>query len=290
MNFPDYASRIASGRRRAGPNAGCCELLQSAAIHRATNVERRGIVADRRAAIGDRRAAIEPANPAGADIGFQVRFQACQESDRARIAADLHDSIGSSLSAIKFALEDSIKRAQAEAPHLAVEPLIKITLELGASIEEVRRIAMNLRPSMLDDLGIVATIGWYSRELQDTYRNVRVVKEISAPEADIPGSLKTTIFRIVQEAANNAVKHGGAELIRIALNRKDGEIRLEVEDNGRGFDVQEVLAGIDCSRHIGVASMRQRASCSGGSLLIRSAPGGGARVDARWPVQSAESR
>jgi signal transduction histidine kinase len=233
--------------------------------------------------IADERAAIEARNLAFAGLQMQEQLQACQECERTRIAADLHDSIGSSLSAIKFGLEDAIKRIQADAPHVTLEPLTKIASELKSSIDEVRRIAMNLRPSILDDLGIVATIGWFCRELERCRGNVRVVKEVSAPEAGIPNSLKTAIFRIMQEATNNTLKHGDADLIRITLSQDDGEIRLMVEDNGKGFEMAELRSKNDYRRHFGIASMRQRVKCSGGSLVIKTSPGAGTQVIATWP-------
>jgi signal transduction histidine kinase len=233
--------------------------------------------------IADERAAIEARNLAFAGLQMQEQLQACQECERTRIAADLHDSIGSSLSALKFGLEGFIEQIQVEAPRVNLEPLTKIASELRASIDEVRRIAMNLRPAILDDLGIVATIGWFCRELERCRENVRVVKQLSVAEAGIPTSLKTAIFRIMQEATNNTLKHGRADLIRITLEQADGEIRLIVEDNGTGFDMTAVRAKNDYSRHFGIASMRQRVKCSGGSLVIKSSPGAGTQVIAAWP-------
>ena len=235
--------------------------------------------------IAERRTAMERRwELATAKMQLQDQLQACQECERTRIAADLHDSIGSSLSAIKFALEDAIKRIQVDATQVTVEPLTRVASELKTAIDEVRRIAMNLRPSILDDLGIVATIGWYCRELEGCYQHVRVVKQIGAKEKDIPDSLRTTIFRILQEAANNALKHGAADRIEIALHQDDGEIRLAVEDNGKGFDILEVQAEASFDRHFGIASMRQRAQCSSGKLVIKSSPGAGTLISVAWPT------
>ena len=226
-----------------------------------------------------------------AEMRRQSELLACQERERTRIAAELHDAIGSSLSAVKFELDKVVERIQVEAPHsgFAAEGFVadtvrKIILDLKGTIEEVRRIAMNLRPSILDDLGIVATIGWFCREFEGCYQGVHVVRQISVEEKDIPDSLKTTIFRILQEATNNAMKHGNANLIRITLSRKADEIRLAVEDNGKGFDISEVPAKHDFNHHFGIASMRQRAKCSGGSLVIKTFPGTGTHVFAVWPT------
>lgn len=151
------------------------------------------------------------------------------------------------------------------------------------TMEEVRRIAMNLRPSMLDDLGVVATIGWFVRELEGCHQSVRVVKQISAQEKDIPNSLKTTVFRILQEALNNTIKHSSADLIRITLSQDADDIQLIVEDNGKGFDMSEGCEKNNFNLRFGIASMRQRVKSSGGSLVIKSAQGAGTRVFAAWP-------
>ena len=209
---------------------------------------------------------------------MQAVLQSYQEREKARIAADLHDSIGSSLSAIKVGLEYAIRQAGG-APHLKAVPFEKLMSQLQSTIKEVHRIAIGLRPPILDDLGIVATVNWFCRELQSCYQNVRVVKQTSAREADVPEFLKTIIFRILQEATNNALTHGGGNLIRVTLSKKADEIRLVVKDNGKGFDI------LDAQRkhRFGIASMHQRAKWSGGTLVIKSAPGAGTQVFATWP-------
>lgn len=230
---------------------------------------------DRRVAIQDRRAGYQ----ATANLNLQEKLHACQEREKARIAADLHDSIGSSLSAIKVGLELAIRRAEAGTPRSETAAFRKLLSQLQATIKEVHRIAIGLRPPILDDLGIVATVDWFCSELEGSYQNVRVVKWTSVRETDIPDFLRTAIFRILQEAAHNTLKHGGADLICIALSKEADEIRLSITDNGKGFDISRVQA----SHRFGIASMRQRAKYSGGTLVIKTAPGVGTHVVATWP-------
>ena len=211
-------------------------------------------------------------------------FAAFQERERERIAADLHDSIGASLTAVKFRLEESIMQLQTVAPDCTVTRLTGAASELKRTIEEVRRIAMNLRPSMLDDLGIVATISWYCRELESCYQGVRVLKQVSAKEEDIPAALKTTIFRILQEASNNSMKHSGANVLSIKLSRDAQNIRLAVEDNGKGYDPAQVRRPAGSSHGFGSIGMRERIKGSGGSLVIKSGLFAGTQVIAEWPV------
>lgn len=244
---------------------------------------RRGATVDRRRATADRRGGVPDCRRTTADMQLQEQLYVWQESERTRIAADLHDSIGASLCATKIGLEHVVRRLQAEAPHFAVECLGSIVSGLQGTMEELRRIAMNLRPSILNDLGIVATISWYCREFESDHHGVRVVTQVSMHEQDLPDSLKTTIYRILQEATNNTITHGKADLIRITLSHEADEIRLAIEDNGKGFDISAPQAKDRSKRHFGIASMRRRAECSGGSLVIKSARGAGTQVIATWP-------
>jgi len=268
----DLGAAEVRSRSEVSSDAGNGDFEQACADRRAAITDRRVALTDRRASIGARYQVI-------ANLQTQAALQAQQEREKARIAADLHDSIGSSLSAIKVGLEYAIKQTQGEAPQSNALSLEKLMAQLQATIHEVNRIAVGLRPAILDDLGIVATVNWFCRELQSCYQNVRVVRETSARETDVPDYLKTTIFRILQEATNNTLKHGGADLIRVTLSKEADEIRLSIEDNGKGFDVLEARR----KQRFGIASMHQRAKWSGGTLMIKSAPGAGTHVFATWP-------
>ncbi len=210
-------------------------------------------------------------------------FSDFQERERRRIAADLHDSIGASLTAIKFRIEQTIHQLAAQAPGFNVHGLRSAALDLKQTVEEVRRIAMNLKPAMLDDLGLVATINWYCRELTSCYQKLTVENSIKLTESDVPLGLKTTVFRILQEASHNTIKHSGATLLRVSLVRLGPTIRLSVEDNGKGFDPATVDLAQGRGRFGGVG-MRQRVKCSGGRLTIASTPGVGTLVVADWPL------
>ena len=106
------------------------------------------------------------------------------------------------------------------------------------AIEESRRIQMALRPSSLDDLGILPTLNWFFREFQKTYPSIHIKNQINIEEKDVPDILKTVIYRICQEAFNNIAKHSKAEVVTLSL-RKTDKIELAIEDNGRGFNLGE---------------------------------------------------
>ncbi len=200
-----------------------------------------------------------------------------QENERKQIARDLHDGIGQTLSAIKFGLESKLNQMnKAPAPPgVSLESIISLAQN---GIEESRRIQMDLRPSILDDLGILATIGWFTREFQKVYSQISIEKETNIEEKDVSNSLKTVIFRIIQEATNNISKHSRATLIQLSLGKKEDKIELMIEDNGMGFDLETSKRGL------GITSMRERTELSGGSFSIESILGKGTTIRASWPI------
>ncbi len=205
-----------------------------------------------------------------------------QEQERGRIARELHDGIGQSLSAIKFKIEDALGQLGKDVAESSVDSLNSLIPIIQSTVEEVRRITMDLRPSTLDDLGILATIGWFCREFQQTYLTVRIEKEITLEEADIPESLKIVIYRVLQEALNNVAKHSGADSVTIFLTKRDDTIELTIEDNGRGFDLKEAFDIDGSQRGFGLGSMKERIELSGGSFSLESIRGEGTTVKASW--------
>jgi PAS domain S-box-containing protein len=218
----------------------------------------------------------------------QLRFLSsqlltAQERERKRIARELHDGLGQSLTAVKFRVENFLQEmdkggVEAKAQHLKV--IIPIIQE---SIEEARRIQMDLRPSILDDLGILPTIEWFCRQFQITYSSIRIEKEINIQEDKVPDLLRTEIYRISQEALNNVAKHSKANLVCLTLGESRGEIELVIKDNGQGFDPKEALSRESTKRGLGLSSMKERTELSGGNFVIESTPGKGTTIRAHWP-------
>ncbi len=206
-----------------------------------------------------------------------------QEEERRKIARELHDSIGQSLAAIKFNVENvmgEIDKDQSGRMSHSLELIIPVVQN---AMEEARRIYTGLRPSMLDDLGIVATIGWFCREFQKTYASICIEQQINVDEEEVPGPLKIVIFRIVQEALNNIARHSGAELVSLCLERKDGLIHLHVEDNGTGFDLPATVAESSHEKGLGIAGMKERTELADGAFSIASVIGEGTIIHASWP-------
>ncbi len=211
-----------------------------------------------------------------------------QENERKRISRELHDSIGQSLTAIKFGLENARSQVAQGTAEASVELLATLIPVVQHASEEVRRIHTDLRPSMLDDLGILATINWFSREFQMIYTGIRIEKHVDIEENDVPDSLRIIIFRILQEALNNAAKHSGADLVRLHFGKTRDTIRLAIRDNGRGFDMGHVLSMEGSEKAFGITSMKERTELSGGTLAIESAPGAGTVVEASWPYKGGQ--
>jgi len=205
-----------------------------------------------------------------------------QESERKRIAAELHDGIGQILTAIKFKVENILQeKGKARAKEKSLEAIVPMVRE---SVEEVRRIQMDLRPSTLDDLGILATLGWFCREYQKIYSHIRIEKEIGLQESEVSIPLKTVIYRLTQEALNNIAKHSKADLIHLSLRKREDRVEWAVKDNGIGFDLEEILSSERSKRGLGLNSMRERTELSGGSFEIETTLGVGTMIRASWPI------
>ncbi len=207
-----------------------------------------------------------------------------QEEERKRIARELHDSIGQSLAAIKFNVENVLGEMAQDRSRTGVNALEHIVPIVQNAIEEARRIYTGLRPSMLDDLGIIATIGWFCREFQRTYTGICIEQQIDLDEEEIPEPLKIVIFRIVQEALNNIARHSKAELVNLCLERKNGRISLTLEDNGAGFDLDSALAKTSHDKGLGISGMKERTEHANGSFSIASVREEGTTIQASWPA------
>jgi signal transduction histidine kinase len=205
-----------------------------------------------------------------------------QERERRRIAQELHDSVGQSLSAIKYSLERAAELLRQERQGDA-RPLLNRTVQrVRETITDIRGIAMNLRPPVLDDLGVASALEWLSREFGETYGHIGVRTAISASDADIPQRLVTTIFRCAQELLNNVAKHSRAKEVTVTLVRDANTVSLAVGDDGVG------LPGMDSSGSFGlghgIRNLRERTQMTGGKLTLSSEPGRGTRARLDWSL------
>ena len=210
------------------------------------------------------------------------RLLGAQEEERKRIAVELHDSIGASLSAIKMSLENLLPMTGKNSePAKSIESLISLTQQ---TIDEARRIMAALRPSMLDDLGLITTIASFCRSFQAIHSDIFIEQVIDVEERHIPESLKIVIYRILQEAFHNIAKYSRAEFVELSLEKNDDTLELTIEDNGQGFNLEAALSKSNHKRGLGLTSMRERVELSGGSLRIESMVGKGTTIRASWSI------
>ncbi|HEX6155991.1 MAG TPA: ATP-binding protein [Burkholderiales bacterium] len=216
---------------------------------------------------------------------LSAQFVAAQELERRRIALELHDGIGQALGGVKFGLETCEALITAGSCSAAAQRMVELVTRIQSVLDEVRRISMNLRPSTLDDLGILPTLGWFAREFRAIHQQPELDTLVDVAEDEIAVPVKTAIYRIVQEACNNVVTHSTARKVCVSLRRQRSHIELQVHDDGSGFDPAVFSTADESGRGLGLASMRERAEVTGGRFALRSQPGSGTTVRVLWPAR-----
>jgi signal transduction histidine kinase len=205
-----------------------------------------------------------------------------QENERRMVAQEIHDSIGGSLAAIKFALEEKLEYMEKN-PQTEVISLEKIVSYVDTTIKETRRISAHLRPSLLDDIGLLATISWFCRDFEKLHPEMQIDQQLNVTENDIPEMLKVIVYRVMQEALNNVGKHSEATQVRLQLDKRDNHLQLRIRDNGRGFDPAGKSSGSTVSGGFGLSGMRDRTSLCDGEFEIASEKGKGTTVRISLP-------
>ncbi|HEY9051878.1 MAG TPA: ATP-binding protein [Gammaproteobacteria bacterium] len=218
-----------------------------------------------------------------------------QETERKRIACELHDAIGQSIGATKFKVEEFVNSKKNTLSKKDYNQLTDIVDKLKNVINEVRHTAMDIRPAMLDDLGVIATLNWFCREFSLTYTDISINQILNVNENDISNEMKVVIFRIVQEAMNNIAKHANATKIQMELYMSSTDLKLCISDNGKGFDTAFLFNKelSHCRNGIsneicgfGLHSMCERAEATNGKFSVESIPEGGTSVRVVWAGQS----
>src|SRR5215469_12122526 len=214
---------------------------------------------------------------------------AAQEDERKRIARELHDSVGQQLSAIKYGLERLELAQHARMPEAQLQVLRRAVTGLQDVLEELRSIAMNLRPAVLDDLGAASAISWFCREFAQSYPTLQLQEAVSVRDADVPERLGTAVFRSVQELLNNVAKHAQAHKVVVSLSRRIDRLVLEVNDDGVGLGVGSTAAPALGSGR-GIHNLRERAEMTGGQFTLSSAESGtGSHARIEWRLAATEA-
>jgi signal transduction histidine kinase len=201
-----------------------------------------------------------------------------QEDERRRLARELHDETSQSLAAVAIALET----AATTATGAARARLDDAKAIAGRALDELHRLLFDLRPSVLDDLGLVSAVRWYAeRHLEPLGISARC--EFSGLEERLPAEIEITLFRVVQEALNNVAKHSGAETVLVECALRDDVVAIEIEDDGKGFDPATVGRSAS-GAGLGLTGMRERVTLLGGTLAIDASPGDGTRISVTVPL------
>jgi len=217
------------------------------------------------------------------------QLMTAQEKERKRIARELHDSVGQQLSAVKYSLERAELAQQQARPHETQAILQRAIASLQDTLAELRSIAMNLRPQVLDDLGAASAVSWFCREFAQSYPMLGVRESLAVVDADIPDRLGTAVFRSVQELLNNVAKHARAHQVTISLARALDRLVLEVADDGVGLGATAWSTTVGGGR--GIHNLREQAAMTGGEFSLRSGDAGsGTRARVEWRLVGGEVR
>ncbi len=205
-----------------------------------------------------------------------------QEKERKRISLELHDEMGQALTAVGLGLKEIEEKLPSDL-YLTVEGnLADMNSIIERASEQVSELSLDLRPSLLDDLGLIPTLRWYFNKIGKR-TNLEIKFESIHLDERLDPDLETVLYRISQEALNNIVKHADAKHVIVRLERKQESIAFYIKDDGKGFDVQKTLMD-QLKGRIGLIGMQERASIMRGSLSIQSRKGDGTVILAEIPV------
>lgn len=223
-----------------------------------------------------------------AQRNFSRRLIEAQESERKHIARELHDEIGQVLMAVRMNLQ-TLER-QCETPSLATR-LNEDMLVIDEALKRVRDLSFELRPSLLDDLGLAAATRWFvGRHTSRAGITASVIIDIPESETRLPRDVETACFRILQEALTNTARHAHADLLDVSLRIIDSELLLCVKDNGVGMDCSQLRKRGNHPNTLGLRGMEERALAVAGQVDIVSQKGAGTEVKARFPIKETSTK
>lgn len=208
-----------------------------------------------------------------------------QESERRHLARELHDEVGQTLTATKLGLHTMADLFQLSRRE-------KIYGELIASLDrvlaQIRTLSLNLHPSLLDDLGLVAAIRGLGTRMA-TLSGLKLA--LNLPESDLrfPPLIEITSYRVIQEALNNIARHAGALRVEITLEAQPDALKLRIQDDGRGFDLEAMRRRVQAGSSLGLLGMEERVQLAGGQFTLESEPGRGTTIEIRFALQEPPS-
>ncbi|HHV93437.1 MAG TPA: histidine kinase [Firmicutes bacterium] len=211
-----------------------------------------------------------------------------QEDERLRVARDIHDGPAQAMANVVLRAEICERLLDGDRNELARE-LIQLKNMVKEALVDVRRIIFDLRPMALDDLGLVPTVRRFIEAVKEN-TDIPIELVVLGQERRLAGAVEVAIFRLIQEAVNNAQKHSQASRILVKLEFADGQVNMQVRDDGIGFDVEEVRQKAKYGNHYGLMSMGERVNLLGGELKVFSTRGQGTTILVSIPIDSEESQ
>jgi signal transduction histidine kinase len=212
-----------------------------------------------------------------------AHLQSAREAERTHLAREIHDELGQYLTGLKIdvaSLEELIKQRGPEAGQQLLRKVQAMSQLLDTTVESVRKIASELRPAVLDSLGLLAAIEWQAEEFQRR-TGIRCECFLTAEEAKLDRDCATAVFRILQESLTNIMRHANATRVTITLEQEAGQYLMEIKDDGEGIQADD----LDKADSLGVLGMKERAHLFGGSVSIHGEPGKGTTVEVKIPCE-----
>ena len=207
-----------------------------------------------------------------------------QERERRQLARELHDEMGQALTAIHMNLAAITKALPAEASPYLRERLGEAGQLTDQTLEQIRELSLDLRPPMLDDLGLLPTLRWYIKRYA-TRMNIRAELSVLGLEKRLPPAIETALYRVLQEALTNVARHAQASAVQIQLHYSAGTVVAQIEDNGCGFAVDRALAQENGGKGMGLLGMRERVTLLGGDFHIESMTSKGTQLWLEIPLE-----
>ncbi len=275
-------SRISAPLRTRGKVTGLLSLHSSVPkFFTASDAERLQAFADQASIALENASLLHEVHAARERLqSLSEQLLVAQETERRSIARELHDEIGQVLTAVGTNLQAIVPTANPATLSKRIEESLDL---IDDALRRIRDLSLDLRPSLLDDFGIVPALQWYiDRQAQRSGLDIELVAE--PPDIRLPPGLETACFRVVQISLTNVERHSRAKNVSVELRVSDGQVELVIRDDGVGFDVQAALERASHGATLGLLSLQERVRLARGVLDIKSAPGNGTEIRAHFPI------
>jgi two-component system sensor histidine kinase DegS len=216
-------------------------------------------------------------------IGLKIIL--AQEEERKRMAREIHDGPAQTLANLVLRTEIAERMLMKQEFQLVQEELMELKSQVRSGLEEIRKIIFNLRPMALDDLGLVPTLRKFVQDFEEKTK-IRAVFETAGRELRMPSAMEAAVYRLVQEAFSNALKHASPTYVSLEIKFYPKRILITIQDNGVGFDVEQTMARSKKNSHYGLIGMNERVELLNGKMDIQSAKGQGTKISISIPVST----